>query len=116
MGLFAGSFESPPVCERGLCPVITLSRQADGAVSFAVKVVPRANKSEIAGFAGDALKVRVKAPPIEGKANDALIRFLADALGISRSQIEIVSGHASRRKVVRIRGMNADRIEKAISV
>ena len=96
--------------------MITLSRQTDGAVSFAVKVAPRANKNEIPGFEGGVLKVRLKAPPIEGKANDALVKFLADALGISRSQIEIVSGQASRRKVVRIRGMSADRIEKVISI
>ncbi len=95
--------------------MITLSRQGDGAVCFAVKVVPRANKSEIAGFEGDAVKVRVKAPPVEGKANEALVKFLADALDVAKSQVEIVSGHASRRKVVRIRGVSPDRIEKAFS-
>ncbi|HEX9077213.1 MAG TPA: DUF167 domain-containing protein [Anaerolineae bacterium] len=96
--------------------MIALSRQGDGAVSFAVKLVPRASKSGIAGIEGDAVKVRVKAPPVEGKANEALVRFLADVLDVSRSQVEIVSGHASRRKVVRIRGVSPDRIEKALSV
>lgn len=96
--------------------MITFSRQGDGAVSFAVKLVPRASKSEIAGIEGDAVKVRVKAPPVEGKANEALIRFLADVLDVSRSQVEIVSGHASRKKVVRIRGVSTDRIEKALSI
>lgn len=96
--------------------MIPLSRQGDGAVCFAVKLVPRASKSEITGIEGDAVKMRVKAPPVEGKANEALIRFLADVLDVSRSQVEIVSGHASRKKVVRIRGVSTDRIEKALSI
>lgn len=91
--------------------MITVLQQAGGAISFEVKVVPRASKSEIAGIEGDAIKIRLQAPPVEGKANQALIKFLADALGVARSQVEIVSGHNSRKKVVRIRGTAPERIE-----
>ncbi len=90
-------------------------REAGGAVTFAVKVVPRASKNQIVGIEGDAVKVRLTAPPVEGKANDALIEFLADRLGVRRAQIEIVTGHASRRKVVRVRGVTARQIESLVS-
>ncbi len=94
--------------------MIKLSRHPDGAVSFEVKVAPRASKSEIVGIEGDALKVRLKAPPVEGKANEALVKFLADALGVSRSAVEIVSGHTSRKKVVRIKGTTPEKIQELI--
>lgn len=83
----------------------------DNGVTFAVKVVPRASKNQIVGMEGDAIKIRLNAPPVEGKANEALVKFLAETLGVSRAQIEIVRGHASRRKLVRVRGMTAEQIE-----
>ncbi|MEW5718173.1 MAG: DUF167 domain-containing protein [Chloroflexota bacterium] len=89
-------------------------KEADGAVMFAVKVIPRASKNQIAGIEGDAFKIRLTAPPVEGKANDALIEFLADALGVRRAQIEIVMGHTSRRKIVRVRGVSAREVEKRL--
>ena len=64
------------------------------------------------GKEGDAVKIRLSAPPVEGKANDALVRFLAETLGVSRAQIEIVAGLASRRKVVRVRGVTVRQIEE----
>jgi hypothetical protein len=64
--------------------------------------VPRASKNEIQGVHGDALKVRLQAPPVEGKANQALIRFLSDALDIPRSQLSIASGETGRNKAVLI--------------
>jgi len=88
--------------------------ESNGAVTFSVKVVPRASKNQIAGVEGDAIKVRLNAPPVEGKANDALIAFLADALGVRRAQIEIVTGHTSRRKVVRVRGVSVEQVEKTL--
>jgi uncharacterized protein len=84
----------------------------DNSATFAVKVVPRASKNQIVGMEGDAIKIRLNAPPVEGKANEALIKFLAETLGVSRAQIEIVRGHASRRKLVRVRGVTAEQIEK----
>ncbi len=80
-------------------------RQDAGAVTFAVKVVPRASKNQVVGIEGDALKIRLIAPPVEGKANDALVAFLADTLGVQRAQVDIIVGGTSRRKVVRVRGV-----------
>lgn len=90
-------------------------REANGAVTFAVKVVPRASRNEIAGVEGDALKIKLTAPPVEGKANEALIKFLAELLKVSRSQIEIVSGEKSKHKMVRVRGVTAAQINDKVA-
>ena len=89
-------------------------KESNGAVTFAVKVVPRASKNQVAGVEGDAIKIRLNAPPVEGKANDALIEFLADALDLRRAQIEIISGNTSRHKVVRVRGATGKQIEEKL--
>ena len=70
-----------------------------------LRVSPGASRSEIVGRHGDAWKVRVAAPPESGKANDALVELLASTLGISRSGIEILSGHGSRDKTVVVQGL-----------
>jgi uncharacterized protein (TIGR00251 family) len=75
-----------------------------GALTFAVRVVARASKSALAGEHGGALKVRVAAPPVEGAANVELARVLAKAFGVAAREVEIVSGHASKTKRVRVRG------------
>jgi uncharacterized protein (TIGR00251 family) len=87
---------------------------SNGGVTFSVKVVPRASKNQIVGVEGDAIKVRLNAPPVEGKTNDMLIAFLADALGVRRAQVEIVTGHTSRRKVVRVRGVRVQEVERKL--
>ncbi len=89
-------------------------KDTNGAVTFAVRVVPRASKNEIAGFAGDAIKVRLNAPPVEGRANDALVNFLAETLNVSRAQIEIVRGETSRTKSVRVRGIRAEQVKMCL--
>ena len=89
-------------------------KELNGAVTFAIKVIPRASKNQIAGVEGDAIKIRLRAPPVEGKANEALIEFLAKKLGLRRGQIEIVMGHASRHKVVRVSGVSAKQIEEKL--
>ncbi len=89
-------------------------KETGGAVSFSVRLIPRANRTEIVGVEGDAIKIRLSAPPVEGKANEALVRFLADTLDVPRGNVEIVTGHAARRKVIRIRGVTAGQIEKMI--
>jgi uncharacterized protein (TIGR00251 family) len=78
---------------------------ADG-VAFAVKVHPRARKNAITGVIGDALKLSLTAPPVEGRANSAVVEFFADLFEIPRSSVTIASGATSRRKVVRIAGMS----------
>jgi uncharacterized protein (TIGR00251 family) len=67
-----------------------------------VHAQPGARRSEVAGVHGDALKVRLAAPAVEGKANDALLRFLADAFGVPLRQVALLRGETARRKLVRI--------------
>ena len=77
-------------------------------IRLTVQVVPRASVSEVAGAYGDdALRVRLNAPPVDGKANRELVRFLAGALGVPGRQIELVSGQTGRRKVLRVAGIPA---------
>lgn len=88
----------------------------EDAVAFAVRVVPRARRDEIQGIEGGALKVRVTAPPVGGKANRAVIEFLAERLGVGRSQIEIISGERSRRKVVKLSAVSESDLIRRMKV
>ena len=82
---------------------------ADGTgVTLALVVRPRAGKTAVVGPHGDALKVRVAAPPVEGAANEALVEFLASALGVARSHVAVRTGASSRRKLVRVDGVTAN--------
>lgn len=74
----------------------------DGCIVLNIRVVPRASKDGFAGLLGDALKVRIQAPPVDGKANAYLIRFLAKQWDIPRSGVEILSGSTGRNKRIRI--------------
>ena len=76
----------------------------------AVRLVPRASREEVVGFEGDELRVRVTAPPVEGRANRALTQLLASKLGVARSAVRVVAGHGSRRKVVAVDGLNSDEV------
>jgi uncharacterized protein (TIGR00251 family) len=76
-------------------------------VLFPVRVLPGASRTEIAGSEGGILEVRVAAPPIKDKANKALVKLLAKTLGVPNSQVEIIAGHATRRKTVRVHGAKA---------
>lgn len=87
--------------------VLNYEEDEEGALVFAVRVVPRASKSAAAGEHGGALRVRVAAPPVDGAANEELVRFLAGALGVAARDVVIVSGHASKSKRVRVRGASA---------
>ena len=80
---------------------------ADGATLVRVRVQPRAGSDSIDGVRGDALVVQVKAPPVDGKANDALCRLLAKAAGIPPTHAELVRGASARDKVVRLPGVAA---------
>ena len=81
-----------------------ITTNAEGVI-LAVKVVPRASKNEITGILGDTLKIRLQAPPVEGKANKALIDFLADVLQISKKMLEIKGGETGRNKHILVRGI-----------
>lgn len=80
--------------------------EKDGAVTFHVRVVPRASRSEIVGFRDGALRVRIAAPPVDGAANAELIRLLAKKFGVARSDIEIVSGETSKNKRIKIANLS----------
>jgi uncharacterized protein len=82
-------------------------RASDGGVRFAVRVQPRASRSEIVGVHGDAMKIRLSAPPVDGAANEALIELIAEVLGVGRRAVRIVSGESSRSKVVEVEGVTA---------
>jgi uncharacterized protein (TIGR00251 family) len=87
-------------------PLIPI-RQTDIGIVFQVRVVPRASHPGIAGVQEEALKIRIAAPPVEGKANEECIRLLAGWLGVKRGQVTIVAGHASRTKTVAVAGIRA---------
>ena len=82
---------------------------------IAVKVHPRAKRTAITGRLGDAWKLDLAAPPVEGKANEECIRFFADLAGVPRRAVSIVQGAASRMKVIEIEGAAQDRIEQLLS-
>jgi len=85
-------------------------QEREGAVSFLVRVQPRASKEEIAGEMGGALKVRLQAPALEDRANEALVEFLAQLLKTSRAAVRILSGERSRTKRIEIRGVTRQQI------
>lgn len=82
---------------------------------LSVLVQPKASKNEIAGLVEDRLKIRLTAPPVDGKANEALVRFLAKRLGLPRSQVSLAGGHRSRRKEILIQGLEAGRAAGLLS-
>lgn len=86
-----------------------LRAQADG-VYLSIKLQPRASTNEIGEALGTELRVKVTAPPVDSAANEALVRFLAEALDCPRNCVELVRGQTSRHKVIAIRGMTADQV------
>jgi uncharacterized protein len=88
--------------------------ESPAGVTFAVKVQPRARKNAITGEVGDALKLALTAPPLEGKANDACTEFLANLLQVPRSSVTIASGQTSRRKVIRVAGLSAQQLRQRL--
>lgn len=89
---------------------LAVTDRGGGAVRFTVRVQPRASRSAVDGLHGDALKVRVTAPPVEGAANEAVVAVLAAALGVPRRMVRIVAGDAARTKVVEVDGVTAEAV------
>jgi uncharacterized protein (TIGR00251 family) len=87
----------------------------DGAVTFAVRVQPRASKNEIAGVMGSALKVRLQAPALEDRANEALCEYLAELLKTPKSAVRILSGHRGRSKRIEILGVTGQQVYALIA-
>jgi uncharacterized protein (TIGR00251 family) len=84
---------------------------ADGGITLTLHIQPGARKTEFAGLHGDALKIRLAAPPVDGKANEALVKFIAETLKLPKSAISLKSGQTSRRKVLEIQGARLSSIE-----
>ncbi len=90
-------------------------QERDGAAIFPVRVQPRASKDEIAGEMSGALKVRLRAPAVEDRANEALVAFLAQLLKTPKSAVRILSGDRSRTKRIEIRGVTGQQVQALLA-
>jgi len=88
----------------------------DGRVRFAVRVQPRASATEIAGVHGDAVKIRLTAPPVDGAANEELVAFLSKVFVVARKSVRILAGESSRSKIVEIEGITERAVHDAVLV
>jgi uncharacterized protein (TIGR00251 family) len=91
-------------------------READGYLSFAIRVHPRARKDAVTGQVGDALKISLTTPPVEGRANEACIEFFAKLLKVPRSSVTIASGLNNRHKVIRVAGLSAAELRARLAL
>ena len=80
------------------------------SATVSVRVVPRASREGVAGFEGGVVRIRLNAPPVEGQANEALVRFLSKALGVPKSRIALVAGGKGRNKIVRVDGITREEL------
>lgn len=95
--------------------MIPIRDDASG-VTFAVKLHPRAKKNAIIGEVGEALKLALTAPPVDGKANAACIEFFAKLLNLPRSSVTIASGLTSRNKVIRVAGLTSQQLRDRLVI
>ena len=89
-------------------------QETSAGVTFAVKIHPRARKNGITGELGNALKLSLTSPPVEGRANEACIEFFANLLKVPHSSVTIASGQTSRQKVIRVSGLSAEELRRRI--
>lgn len=85
-----------------------MSREDGTSATVSVRVVPRSSKEGVAGFEGGVVRIRLNAPPVEGKANEALVRFLSKALGVPKGRIALVAGGKGRNKIIRVDGITRE--------
>ncbi len=90
-------------------------KPAPESATVSVRIQPRASRNGVVLMEGGGFKIRLTAPPVDGAANEALIRFLADILSLPKSQVEIVTGHTSREKIVRITGIGQQEAERVLN-
>ena len=90
-------------------------KEKDGAATFRIRVQPRASRTDVTGEYEGAIKLRITAPPVDGKANEECIRFLARLLEVPPRAIEIVSGETSRDKVIRVQAIGAAHVRDALT-
>jgi len=95
--------------------MITIRDTPSGA-TFQVRVHPRAKKNAVTGEVGDALKLALTAPPVEGRANEACIAFLAEVLNVPRSSVTIAAGVSNRLKVIRVAGLTAEQVRRKVTI
>jgi uncharacterized protein len=86
-------------------------KETPSGVIFSIQVVPRSSRCEIVGMVNDTLKVRLTAPPVDGKANEECLRFLASRFDMARNRLSIIGGQTSRRKTIQISGMTLKELE-----
>jgi uncharacterized protein len=91
-------------------------QESPAGVTFRVKVQPRAKRNAVVGELGDALKVALTAPPVEGRANEACIAFFTELLKVPRASITIVFGQSSRNKVIRVAGISAEELRRRLGI
>jgi hypothetical protein len=91
-------------------------RESSGAVTLTIKVSPRSKQNAVTGIIGDALKVSLTAPPVDGKANDACVEFFAKLLKVPRSSVTIAAGQTSRNKVIRVVGLTAEEVKTRLNL
>lgn len=84
----------------------TKDKRTPGPVTLSVRIQPRASKNEVVAMENGGIKIRLTAPPVDGAANEALVKFLSHLFSVAKSQVEIVSGHTSREKIVRVTGVS----------
>jgi uncharacterized protein (TIGR00251 family) len=86
------------------------------STTLRIHLTPRSSRDEVLGLDGDVLRARVTAPPVEGRANEALLRLLADVLGVPRASLRIVRGQRSREKVVAVDGLDAAELRRRLEL
>ena len=91
-------------------------RTGGPCATVSVRVVPRSSKEGVAGFEEGVLRIRLNAPPVEGQANAALVRFLSKALGVPKSRIVLVAGEKGRNKIVRVDGITREELFAALDL
>jgi uncharacterized protein (TIGR00251 family) len=91
-----------------------LTSPAQSSASIKVKVQPKASRNEVLGYQDDTLRLRVTAPPEGGKANEAVISLLAEALGVAKSQVKILRGHRSREKLVSVISLTSGEVQQRL--
>lgn len=93
-----------------------MNRPAGPSATVSVRVVPRSSKEGVAGCEGGVVRIRLNAAPVDGKANEALVRFLAKALGVPKGRITLVAGERGRSKIVRVAGLTREALMAALGL
>lgn len=91
-------------------------REDKGGVNIKVKVQPRSSRNQLAGILDGALKIKLTAPPVDGSANEALLRFLAAVLKLPRNSLVLLSGQTGRNKTIRVEGVTAREVEERLLI